>query len=61
MIYSMDNRQYYGEERWIGIGWMHSILSVIVYVEIVDDLIRIISARKATKNERKYYEKRIEN
>lgn len=45
------------EERMILIGMsMQSRLLVIVHIEKVENEIRIISARKATKKERKQYE-----
>lgn len=56
-----DTKDSYGEERWIGLGWIKSLLGIVVYVERHDDVIRIISARKATRRERKYYEQSIEN
>ncbi len=52
----IDTKEDYGEERWISIGKMQSLTIVIVYVEYINDIIRIISARKATKREKKYYE-----
>ncbi len=55
--YEKDHR---GEQRWIGIGWLKSILVVVVYVDRQDN-IRIISARKATKNEGRHYEQFIKN
>ncbi|MFM9865706.1 MAG: BrnT family toxin [Micropepsaceae bacterium] len=50
-----------GEERWITIGLnlaQRLLVVVHTHVEISDDsvVVRIISARKATKNERKQYE-----
>ncbi|MGD9966388.1 MAG: BrnT family toxin [Hyphomonadaceae bacterium] len=49
-----------GEERWITLGLAAPGLLVVVHtaVEITDDLtyIRIISARRATRRERKSYE-----
>jgi uncharacterized DUF497 family protein len=56
VISSIDTRDNYGEERWISIGHMQCLTIVIVYVEYVNDIIRIISARKATKREKQYYE-----
>ena len=61
MLAMEDTRDSYGEERWVGLGWIKLLLGVVVYVERYDDVIRIISARKATKLERKYYEQSIEN
>lgn len=56
-----DRRADYGEDRWIGIGWLRSIVGVVVYTERKGDVIRIISARKATKEEMRHYVQRIEN
>jgi uncharacterized DUF497 family protein len=51
-----DNREHYGEERWLGIGWIKNMMGVVIYTERTGDVIRIISARKATKKEVSYYE-----
>lgn len=51
-----DNREYYAEERWLGIGWIKNMMGVVIYTERTGDVIRIISARKATKKEVHYYE-----
>jgi uncharacterized DUF497 family protein len=60
MLINIDTRQDYGEDRWIGIGLMKSIVAVAVYLEWEDEqTIRIISARKATRHESKQYFKRI--
>ncbi|TWC13366.1 MULTISPECIES: BrnT family toxin [unclassified Pseudomonas] len=56
-----DDRVGYGEERWISIGWIKSLIGVIVYTEQQGDVVRIISARKATKKEAKYYVESIED
>ena len=61
MLTYIDTKGDYFEERWIGIGWMKSLLGLVVYVERHEDKIRIISARKATKHEIKNYEKHIKN
>lgn len=61
MLSNLDLREDYDEERWIGIGWLKSSLGLVVYVERYEDIIRIISARKATKHEVKRYEKHIKN
>ncbi|MBC3907778.1 BrnT family toxin [Undibacterium umbellatum] len=59
MLTLLDDREDYREDRWIGLGWIRSVIGVVVYVEREGDVIRIISARKATKNEVKRYEQRI--
>jgi len=61
MLILLDNREDYGEERYIGIGWIQQLMAVVVYVERHKDSIRIISARKATKNEVRRYEQSINN
>ena len=61
MLTLEDTREAYGEARWISIGWLTSLVGVVVYTEQVDDTIRIISARKATKQEVKHYEKSLRN
>ena len=49
-----DNRFDYGEERMITMGHIDNRLHVIVYTER-EDVIRIISARKANKREQERY------
>ena len=61
MLTLLDEREDYGEDRWVGIGWVKSLIGVVVYTERYGDVIRIISARKATKNEVRRYEKSIKN
>ncbi len=55
-----DDRRDYGEDRWIGLGLLHSVVVVVVFTEPESDTIRIISARKANQNEcKRYYEQII--
>jgi uncharacterized DUF497 family protein len=61
MLALRDERANYGEERWISIGWIKVLIGVVVYTERRGDVIRIISARKATKQEAKRYVESIEN
>ena len=61
MLLQHDNRKDYGEERWIGIGFLKVIVVVVVYTEPDSEIVRIISARKATKSERRIYEKKIKD
>lgn len=56
MLVDMDERQDYGEDRWIGIGLLRNIVVVVVFTEPSQDTIRIVSVRKANKYERKRYE-----
>ena len=60
MVVGIDDRLDYGEERQIGIGLSRGHVLVVVFTEKEDDdTIRIISLRKALKQERKFYEKEI--
>ena len=61
MVTDIDNRKDYGEERWVGVGILETIIATVVYTEINDGTIRIISARKATKRERSEYENTLKN
>ncbi|MDQ1248953.1 MAG: uncharacterized protein QG597_3327, partial [Actinomycetota bacterium] len=50
MLVQLDTRHDYGEDRWIGVGLLRSLVAVVVYVEWEDEeTIRIISARRATR------------
>ena len=60
MLSCIDNRFDYKEERWVGIGIMKGVLIVVIYTEDDEkEIIRIISARKATKNETKSYKEKL--
>jgi len=61
MLLLRDYRQAYGEERWIGLGWLQALVGVVVYTEWQADVIRIISARKATRQEAKRYDQVFQN
>ena len=57
----LDEREAYGEDRWIGIGLLDGRIVVVIYTEPSKDKIRIISLRKALSHERKEYEQYIKN
>ena len=59
MLTKLDTREDYGEDRWIGLGVLDTRVVVIVFTERGEDIIRIISLRKATIYERLQYEKTI--
>lgn len=61
MLTDIDDRVDYGEERWISIGMLVRGIAVVVWTERAGDVIRIISARKANKDERRQYEAHITN
>jgi uncharacterized DUF497 family protein len=60
MLTCIDNRKNYGEERWVGIGFLKGIIAVIVFTENdIKHTIRIISVRKATNHEIQKFKKTI--
>jgi hypothetical protein len=60
MFVRLDEREDYGEDRWIGIGTLYGRVVVVVFTERADgDITRIISLRKAMKHEREAYQKAI--
>jgi uncharacterized protein len=60
MLVRPDTREDYGEERWTGIGLILGRAVVVVFTERDNGTtIRIISLRKATRNEREDYEKAL--
>jgi uncharacterized DUF497 family protein len=61
MFIYIDEREDYGEERYIGIGLLDGRVIVVVYTEPDEDIVRIISLRKAISHERKRYEQYLKN
>ena len=59
MLTALDDRDDYGEDRWIGIGLLRARVVVVVYTERDEDTIRIISLRKALTHERASYEQTL--
>jgi len=60
LLACVDRRKDYKEERWVGIGVLKGIIAVIVYTEDeINDVIRIISVRKATSYESKKYKENV--
>jgi uncharacterized DUF497 family protein len=58
-IEKYDYRQDYGEDRWITIGHADIALLFVAYTirGEADEIIRLISARKANEQERRAYHK----
>jgi uncharacterized DUF497 family protein len=56
----LDNRFDYGEMRFVTFGLFHGRIVAVTHLQ-TDDLIRIISVRKATKNEQRKYFEQIAN
>ncbi|MGA2332364.1 MAG: BrnT family toxin [Syntrophales bacterium] len=61
LISSLDDSQDYGEDRWIGIGTLQNGTVVVIVFTEEDDIIRMISMRKASKNEKEKYKKEIKD
>ncbi len=60
MLIRMDARTGYGEDRWIGLGYIQSRIIVICFTERNRGrTIRIISARKALSHERKIFAEKV--
>lgn len=53
-----DDRDDYGEERWIAIGHVDGVVYRVVYT-MRRDVIRIISAQKADRRDRERYYQEI--
>jgi hypothetical protein len=51
-----DDRFNYGEDRFQAIGEVYGIVLFVTYTVVNQEKIRLISARKATKKERKIWE-----
>ncbi len=51
----IDDREDYGEVRWIALGRVEAEVFRVVFTWRGDRLIRIISAQKASKDEREIY------
>jgi len=54
----LDNRYDYGEFRFITLGILNGIVMTVAHAE-TNEVIRIISARKATRYEEESYFKKI--
>lgn len=52
-----DDREEYGEDRWITIGLVDPVVLVVVYTLRGQDgeTVRLISARRANENEKRTY------
>lgn len=61
LIQTIDSRNDYGEIRYIGYGYLNERLMNVVFTEPRNNVIRIISFRKANKREVEKYEKIIKN
>lgn len=61
MLVRLDAREDYGEDRYVGVGFLKEHVVVVVFAERDDDTVRIISLRKALKHERLKFEEAVRN
>lgn len=61
MLVYLDDREDYAEDRYIAIGLLDGRIVVVVYTEPDEEMVRIISLRKALSHERKCYEQYLKN
>jgi uncharacterized protein len=55
----VDDREDYGEVRWIALGRVDIEVYRVVYTWRAENLVRIISAQRASKNEEEIYYREI--
>ena len=58
MLRRHDTRSDYGEDRWLALGEVDGVVIAVVYT-MRGEAIRLISARKANRNERQAYANRV--
>ena len=61
MLVSLDSKEDYQEDRFIGIGSIKGRVMVVIFTEPTPEVIRIISLRKALKHEQKKFEQALRN
>jgi uncharacterized protein len=61
MLIEPDDRSDYGEDRWFGLGFLHNNIAVVIWTERQNDVIRIISARRANRHEQQRLEDYLSN
>ena len=61
VLVAADRRVAYGEDRFLGIGFLRLRVVVIVFAQVDDDTIRVVSLRKALGHERKRFEEFLKN
>lgn len=61
LLTELDTRHDYDEDRYVGIGFLKTIVVVVVFTEPEENTVRLISLRKAVKRERIKYEQALKN
>jgi uncharacterized protein len=55
LFVDIDDREDYGEERYVGLGLLDGRVVVVIFTQPDDDTVRVISRRKANSYERQQY------
>jgi uncharacterized DUF497 family protein len=55
----LDLRRDYGEDRWTVLGLLGNRIVVVTFTFVRNEVVRIISLRKALRHERKKFEEEI--
>jgi uncharacterized protein len=55
LFVDIDDREDYGEERYVGLGLLDGRIVVVIFTQPDQDTVRVISLRKATPYERQQY------
>jgi uncharacterized protein len=61
MLIEPDDRSDYGEDRWFGLGFLHNNIAVVIWTERQNNVIRIISVRRANRHEQQRLEDYLSN
>lgn len=61
MLVNRDEREDYGEARYIGVGYINHRLMVVIFTKRHEDVIRIISLRKANQREQIKFKKALKD
>ena len=61
VLVTEDDREDYGETRWIGIGFLAARVVVVAFSEPDAQTVRVISLRKALSHERARFEEELRN
>lgn len=61
LLIEINGRGDYGETRYVGIGFLRSIIVATIFTEPNEETIRVVSLRKALKHEREQFEEYIAN
>ncbi len=59
-IYDVDDSQDYGEVRWKALCWLDALLHMLTFTQENETVIRAISLRTATRQERQKYAKEFD-